>query len=84
MQWTLAEGGGGCAAAAQLDLPLLLKEREKLPGDARVVFYLAQTYDLINDAPNALRTYQDRILMGGWMQEVFESHLRRVGDPLYA
>lgn len=63
----------------QLDLPLLSKEREKKPNDTRVAFYLAQTYDLIEDRDQALKTYQERIDMGGWQQEVFEAHVRRVG-----
>lgn len=66
----------------QLDLRLLKEERAKKPEDARVVFYLGQTYDLIGDLENALATYQARIDMGGWQQEVFEAHLRRVRTPL--
>ena len=62
----------------QLDLPLLTKEHEKSPEDTRIVFYLAQTYHLIGDTEKALAMYQKRIDMRGWLQEVFESHLRRV------
>ena len=62
----------------QLDLPLLTAERKKKPEDARVAFYLGQTHELIGDPENALATYQERIDMGGWQQEVFEAHLRRV------
>ena len=65
----------------QVDLPLLTKERAKKPDDTRVAFYLAQTYDLIGDLENALKAYQERIDMGGWLQEVFEAHLRRVSRP---
>ena len=64
--------------SVQLDLPLLKAEREKKPNDTRVAFYLGQTYDLIGDLENALDTYQKRIDMGGWLQEVFEAYLRRV------
>ena len=64
--------------AMQLDLPLLTKEHERKPGDTRVVFYLAQTLDLVEDLPAALHMYQKRIDMGGWQQEVFEAHMRRV------
>ncbi|CAL5221709.1 g3950 [Coccomyxa viridis] len=60
-----------------LDLPLLEEERKKKPDDTRVAFYLGQTYELIGDMENALTTYQERIDMGGWQQEVFEAHLRR-------
>ena len=66
---------------AQLDLPLLTKEHEKHPEDTRIVFYLGQTYQLIGETEQALATYQKRIDMRGWLQEVFESHLRRVRPP---
>ena len=65
-------------SCVQLDLPLLTAERKKKPDDTRVAFYLGQTYELIGDMENALTTYQERIDMGGWQQEVFEAHLRRV------
>jgi hypothetical protein len=65
--------------AAQLDLPLLTAEHKKQPHDTRVVFYLAQTLDLVGDIPQALDMYQKRIDMGGWQQEIFEAHMRRVG-----
>ncbi|EIE18186.1 hypothetical protein COCSUDRAFT_45597 [Coccomyxa subellipsoidea C-169] len=60
-----------------LDLPLLTAEHQKKPHDTRVVFYLAQTLDLVDDIPAALDMYQKRIDMGGWQQEVFEAHMRR-------
>jgi len=56
----------------------LTKEHEKKPWDTRVVFYLAQTLDLIDDLQPALDMYQKRIDMGGWQQEIFEAHMRRV------
>ncbi len=43
-----------------------------------MVFYLAQTLDLIDDLQPALDMYQKRIDMGGWQQEIFEAHMRRV------
>ena len=60
-----------CKACVQVDLPLLTAERQKRPNDARVAFYLGQTYELIGDVESALETYQERIDMGGWQQEVF-------------
>ena len=62
----------------QKDLPLLQREHESNPQDARMVFYLAQTYELVGDAEAALAMYRKRIDMGGWQQEVFESHFRMV------
>lgn len=47
-----------------------------------MVFYLAQTLDLVDDIPAALDMYKKRIDMGGWQQEIFEAHMRRVGPPL--
>ena len=67
-------------ASVQLDLPLLTKEHEKSPHDTRIVFYLAQTLDLVEDLPAALAMYQKRIDMGGWQQEIFEAHMRRVSN----
>jgi hypothetical protein len=66
------------APGAQLDLPLLTKEHERRPFDTRVMFYLAQTHDLLNENAAALAMYQKRIDAGGWQQEVVEAHMRRV------
>lgn len=66
----------------QLDLRLLREERVKRPDDARVAFYLAQTLHTLEMLPEAVQAYQDRIEMGGWYEEVFESLLRKVG-PLW-
>ena len=65
---------------AQLDLPLLIKEHAKRPNDTRVMFYLAQTLDLVGELESALAMYQARIDAGGWRAEVFEAHMRRVRD----
>ena len=69
-----------CAARAQLDLPLLTKEHARRPNDTRVMFYLAQTLDLVGELAPALAMYQRRIDAGGWRAEVFEAHMRRVSD----
>ena len=76
--WRAAQRPNELLLAAQMDLPLLLKEHQSNPADTRTVFYLAQTYELIEDTETALAMYQRRIRMGGWQQEVFESHFRRV------
>ena len=65
-------------ALGQVDLPLLQKEHQDNPSDARIVFYLAQTLDLIGESQPALDMYQKRIDMRGWVGEVFEAHMRRV------
>ncbi len=59
-------------------MPLLTKEHERRPFDTRVMFYLAQTHDLLNDNAATLAMYQKRIDAGGWQQEVVEAHMRRV------
>jgi hypothetical protein len=38
--------------------------------DPRTVFYLAKTLDELGD-PRAKRTYEERVAMGGWEQEVY-------------
>ncbi len=47
-----------------------------------MAFYLAQTLHTINMLPEALDAYEDRVQMGGWYEEVFESLLRKVLVPL--
>ncbi|MBI2353073.1 glycosyltransferase [Candidatus Dependentiae bacterium] len=42
----------------QRDRDLLLKELEKNPHDTRNTFYLAQTYDCLNDLENAILWYK--------------------------
>ena len=64
-----------------MDLPLLRREHEANPADARIVFYLAQTLDLVGEDQAALDMYQRRVDMRGWGGEVFEAHMRRVGAP---
>lgn len=64
--------------AAQLDLRLLREERERKPDDQRVAFYLAQTLHAIDMLPQAVDAYEDRVQMGGWYEEIFESLLRKV------
>lgn len=53
------------------DRDLLLAEVERNPGDARSVFYLAQSYRDLGDHANARKWYARRIELAGWDQEVF-------------
>ncbi|MBI2353071.1 glycosyltransferase [Candidatus Dependentiae bacterium] len=46
----------------QRDRDLLLKELEKNPHDTRNTFYLAQTYDCLNDLENAILWYKKSII----------------------
>jgi len=58
------------------DLGLLLHEHEKNPQDPRPVFYVAQTYDCLNDLKNARVWYERRIAMPGWAEENFIARYR--------
>ncbi len=61
------------------DITLLLKELEKNPTDPRTLFYLAQTYECLNDWENAYIYYKKRADVGGWNEENFMTYLR-LGD----
>lgn len=55
----------------------LLKEALKSdPNNSRHVFYLAESYRDAGEKGKALETYQKRIDMGGWEEEVFWSKLQ--------
>lgn len=58
------------------DVTFLLQDHEKNPHDARTVFYLAQTYDCLNDLDNACIWYEHRTKMTGWDEENFLAHYR--------
>lgn len=53
------------------DVKLLLQEYQRNPFDPRTVFYVAQTYDCLDDLPNARLWYERRIMMPGWDEENF-------------
>lgn len=53
------------------DKDLLMKEHLKNPNDARTVFYLAQTYDCLEDLENAHFWYKKRLKTPGWYEENF-------------
>lgn len=58
------------------DRDLLLKSHEKNPGDARTLFYLAQTYDCLGDWENAYAFYTKRAAIIGWDEENFMTRFR--------
>ena len=60
----------------ELDLRLLTEEAKKKPNDARTAFYLAQTLECLGEYKRAFGSYERRIKMGGWQEEVFESMYR--------
>jgi glycosyltransferase involved in cell wall biosynthesis len=69
------------------DRDLLLAEVERNPGDARSVFYLAQSCFDAGDPGQALAWYRRRVEMGGWEEEVYYSLFRcaecqaELGEP---
>lgn len=58
------------------DLELLREDLERRPGDARSTFYLAQTFECLGRLEEAEQVYRDRVALGGWQEEVYESMFR--------
>ncbi|MBI2929983.1 MAG: glycosyltransferase [Verrucomicrobia bacterium] len=52
---------------------LLSEAVKEEPGNARNVFYLAQSYRDVGDYTRALDWYEKRALMGGWEQETWHA-----------
>lgn len=60
----------------QQDLVLLSKAYQENPEDPRTAFYLAQTYECLNDLSKAFQFYQHRATLKGWDEEDFITLLR--------
>ena len=60
----------------QKDAAAIEKALKEDPTNTRYTFYLAQSYRDAAELEKALATYEKRILMGGWDQEVFWSMLQ--------
>ncbi|MCX6991147.1 MAG: glycosyltransferase family 2 protein [Chlamydiae bacterium] len=58
------------------DIKVLENAVEAEPENARYVFYLAQSYRDANQYDRAIKTYEKRVSMGGWDQEIFWSLLQ--------
>jgi len=58
------------------DAELLEQEKTKNPADQRTSFYLAQSYFTSGNYAASLREYKRRAVLGGFSEEVFESHLK--------
>ena len=69
------------------DAVLLQQEFAKNPSEGRTLFYLAQSLKDADFPAEALRRYEERVKMGGWAEEVFQSMLEvarlreRLGEP---
>eukprot|EP01099_Mayorella_cantabrigiensis_P004833 TRINITY_DN3702_c0_g1_i1.p1 TRINITY_DN3702_c0_g1~~TRINITY_DN3702_c0_g1_i1.p1 ORF type:complete len:447 (-),score=85.62 TRINITY_DN3702_c0_g1_i1:90-1430(-) len=60
-----------------LDLDLLLRELQQNPDSERWTYYLGQTYHALEDYQKAYETFDKRVSMGGWQEEVFYSMYMR-------
>jgi tetratricopeptide (TPR) repeat protein len=60
------------------DARLLEEDLVRDPGNARSVFYLAQSYRDAGDLTRARDTYRQRVGLGGWEEEVWYS-LHEIG-----
>lgn len=58
------------------DAKLLREEVRKNPSDSRSQFYLAQSYFDAGEWRRAYDSYEKRIKMGGWNEEIFYSKYR--------
>ena len=58
------------------DALILEKEYEKNPSDSRTCFYLAQTYECLDDYESALFYYLKRLKLDGWDEENFITRYR--------
>lgn len=68
--------GGSRTDKFERDEALLTAHLNTHPDDARSVFYLAQTYRDLGRFAEAIETYERRVSMGGWAEEVYYSLLR--------
>ena len=73
--------GGSRAGKYERDMRLLTADLERDPGNARTVFYLAQTWRDLGQRDEAIAMYRRRTAMGGWPEEVYFS-LLQIGELL--
>ena len=71
-----AEGIKKTHSRWQQDLQLLSKAYADNPKDPRNTFYLAQTYECLNNLEEAYQIYQYRAELNGWDEENFMTFLR--------
>jgi len=55
---------------------LLEEGLKQEPGNSRYAFYLAESYRDVGEKGKALESFQKRVKMGGWEEEVFWSKLQ--------
>ena len=68
-------GDGGCKSdKCDRDIRLLTKGLDDNPNNDRYIFYLANSYSDNGDNEKAIELYKQRIELGGWIEEVWQSH----------
>lgn len=76
LAWIDDVGDGGCKDDKfERDERLLLAGLRDRPTCERYMFYLAQTYHCLNRDEEAIAWYKKRIEAGGWIEEIWYSHL---------
>ena len=66
--------GGSKSDKFQRDIRLLQQGLIDLPNNDRYTYYLANSYRDNGDTQLAIETYQKRIDIGGWVEEVWQSN----------
>jgi len=74
--------GGSRGDKYNRDIKLCTQEIADHPGRSRPHFYLGQTHQNMGNYDEAIKSYQKRIQMGGWAEEIYYS-LYQVGICLY-
>jgi len=67
--------GGSKGDKFERDIRLLKQGIEEEPNNGRYYFYLANSYFNSNKKEESIQYYKKRIEIGGWVEEVFYSHL---------
>ena len=66
--------GGAKADKFERDIRLLKKGLEEIPNNDRYTFYLANSYRDHGDDELAIDTYKKRVVIGGWVEEIWQSY----------
>jgi tetratricopeptide (TPR) repeat protein len=66
--------GGSKSDKSERDIRLLLKGLETEPNNDRYTFYLANSYNDAREFEKAISYYEKRIVIGGWIEEVWYSY----------
>lgn len=67
------DDGGSKSDKFERDIRMLKKGLEEDPSNSRYVFYLANSYQCLQQFEEAMKWYTARIEMGGWYEEVWYS-----------